>query len=59
MSGRRGASKEELLFLLALGKRRHGFLAYLRPLARYVALLGRMVALSATAGRRAGAALCE
>ncbi len=59
LSGRRGASKEDLLFLLAFGKRRHGFKAYLRPLARYVALLGRMVALFSKAGRRAGAALCE
>jgi hypothetical protein len=58
-SGLRGKSKEKLLFLLAFGKRRHGFVAYLRPLARYVALLGRMVALFGTAGRRAGAALCE
>ncbi len=52
-----GASKEQMLCLLACGKRQEGLRAYLLPL-EYIARLGSLAARLRAAGRRFVAALC-
>ncbi len=45
-----GMSREEMLFLIACGKRKHGLKAYLTPL-EYVSRVGRLVAALRLAGK--------
>lgn len=52
-----GMSKEEMLFLLAYGKRAGGLAAYLLPLD-YIARMGRLAAALHSAGRRFVTVLC-